>query len=500
MQTMQGLLAKVGCEPLGPQDVEVTGVTYNSRAVEPGDAFFCIPGTSTDGHRFAPDAVSRGAAALVVTHELPELDCPQFVVDDPREALALAAAQFYGNPSQDIKVVGITGTNGKTTTTYLTEWIAKCAGYTTGLIGTVETRIGDERLASAHTTPESSDLQRLFGQMRDAGAGLAAIEVSSHAIDLKRIYGTAFDVVAFSNLTQDHLDYHHDMETYFGVKERLFTEYESRARVVCVDGEYGRRIVSDCAELGREVITVSVRGDADVYARDVRFSPLGTELTVCYDVAGKKGAVLPEGVEPAGEVAVHLHLIGRFNVENALLAFGIGLALGVAPDDIAEALHTVPQVPGRLERVAACEARGFGCLVDYAHTPDAIEKAVACVKDITEGRTIIVFGCGGDRDATKRPKMGRAALAADYAIVTSDNPRTEDPEAIIADILPGMTGSEDRYEVVVDRRAGIRRALQIARPGDCVLLAGKGHEDYQIVGTEKHHFDDREVAAEEMEA
>ena len=228
----------------------------------------------------------------------------------------------------------------------------------------------------------------------------------------------------------------------------------------------------------------------------MRYSATGTELTVSYN--------LPQGVcacaPLAGKVPVHLHLIGRFNVENALVAFGIGLALGAAPEDIAEALHTIPQVPGRLERVRAAEKRGFACLVDYAHTPDAIDKALSCVKAVTPGRTIIVFGCGGDRDATKRPKMGRSALAADYAIVTSDNPRTEDPDAIIADILPGMAGGEDRYEVVADRRAAIRRALALAQPGDTVLIAGKGHEDYQIVGTEKHHFDDREVAAEELEA
>lgn len=496
MTKVSALLAPVGFTPLGASDAEVTGIAYRSDKVQPGDVFFCIPGTATDGHLYAPDAVARGAAALVVTHPLPELDVPQFQVEDARAALALASDVLFGHPSAQMRVVGVTGTNGKTTTAYLTEWIARQEGHVTGLVGTVETRVAGERLASDRTTPESYELQRLFGEMVGRGVGTCAIEVSSHAIDLKRVYGTRFAVVAFTNLTQDHLDYHKTMENYFRVKERLFTEYEAGARVVCIDDEYGRRIVDDCRRVGRPCLTVGLPEDAMVTAEDVRYSATGTELTVSYN--------LPQGVctcaPLAGKVPVHLHLIGRFNVENALVAFGIGLALGAAPEDIAEALHTIPQVPGRLERVRAAEKRGFACLVDYAHTPDAIDKALSCVKAVTPGRTIIVFGCGGDRDATKRPKMGRSALAADYAIVTSDNPRTEDPDAIIADILPGMAGGEDRYEVVADRRAAIRRALALAQPGDTVLIAGKGHEDYQIVGTEKHHFDDREVAAEELEA
>lgn len=496
MTRISALLAGIGYRPLGPDDAEVAGVAYRSDQVRTGDVFFCIPGTATDGHLYAPDAVDRGAAALVVTRSLPDLDVPQFEVDDPRAALAIASDHLFGHPSGRMRVVGVTGTNGKTTTAYLTEWIATCEGARTGLIGTVETRVAGTRLPSDRTTPESYELQRLFSEMADDGVGVCAIEVSSHAIDLDRTLGCEFAVVAFTNLTQDHLDYHKTMENYFHVKERLFTEYDAGTRVVCIDDEYGRRIVADCAAAGRPCLTVGLPDDAQVTAKDVVYSATGTELTVRYDLpVGAVGNEAPL----AGEVPVHLHLIGRFNVENALVAFGIGLALGVSPDDIASALHTVPQVPGRLERVRAAESHGFACLVDYAHTPDAIEKALSCVKAVTPGRTIIVFGCGGDRDATKRPKMGRAALAADYAVVTSDNPRTEDPDAIIRDILPGMAGHEDRYEVEPDRRSAIRRALALARPGDTVLIAGKGHEDYQIVGTAKHHFDDREVAAEEVE-
>ena len=468
-------------------DLEVDALEFDSRAVHPGALFFCVPGTEVDGHAFAADAVGRGASALVVEHQL-DLDVPQFQVDDARTALALCSANYYGNPSDKLSLVGVTGTNGKTTTTFLVEHIARSCGKRTGLMGTVECRVGDEVLPSLHTTPESRDLQALLAKMVDAGVEVAALEVSSHALDLGRVRGTRFAVAAFTNLTQDHLDYHKTMENYFQAKARLFVEFDPGTCVICIDHEYGRRLSALCHEHGRSIIRVGALDDVRCDVRVVRasYSPHSTDLDL--DVRGER-------------VSLTLTLVGRFNVENALVAFGIGLALGYAPAQIAAALESAPQVPGRLERVVGASGTvpPFGVLVDYAHTPDSISKAVSAVKAVTEGRVICVFGCGGDRDHGKRPTMGKAALEADFAVVTSDNPRTEDPEAIIEQILPGMEGHEDRYSVRPDRREAIEFALGLAKPGDTVLIAGKGHEDYQIVGTEKRHFDDREVASEAIE-
>lgn len=469
-------------------DMQVSSLEFSSRDVHEGSLFFCVVGTQVDGHKFAEDAVSRGAAGLVVEHEL-ELDVPQILVDSTRAALAACSANFFGNPSEKLALVGITGTNGKTTTAFLTEHIARACGKTTGLMGTVECHVGDEVRPSLHTTPESRDLQALLSDMVDAGVDVAALEVSSHAIDLGRIDDTRFAVAAFTNLTQDHLDYHKTMESYFQAKVRLFADHAPEHCVVCVDGEYGRRLAAECAALGRDLIRVSAQQavDCEIGVIEARYAPHSTDLVL--SVAGR-------------ELSFTLPLVGRFNVENAVVAFGIGLALGMTSEQVVAGLSTAPQVPGRLERVTGTDGAvpPFGVLVDYAHTPDSIAKAVAAVKAVTQGRVICVFGCGGDRDHGKRPKMGKAALEADYAVVTSDNPRTEDPQAIIEQILPGMAGCEERYSVVPDRKEAIAHALQLACPGDAVLIAGKGHEDYQIIGTEKHHFDDREVAAEVIDS
>lgn len=471
-------VASRGADP----SLEVNALEFDSRAVKPGALFFCVPGTQADGHDFAGSAAKAGAAALVVEREL-DIDIPQFRVGDARSALALGAARFYDEPSEKLKLVGITGTNGKTTTSYLTEHIARSCGKRTGVMGTVECRVNDEVLPSLHTTPESRDLQALLARMVEAGVDVCAMEVSSHALDLGRVRGTHFAVAAFTNLTQDHLDYHKTMENYFQAKAKLFVEYDPDVCVVCVDHEYGRRLSALCHEHGRKLIRVGSQDDPRIDVRVVGadYAPHQTELT--FEVEGEK-------------ISFTLPLVGRFNVENALVAFGIGMGLGFAPAQIATALETAPQVPGRLERVVASDGTvpPFGVLVDYAHTPDSISKAVSAVKAVTEGRVICVFGCGGDRDHGKRPKMGKAALEADIAVVTSDNPRTEDPQDIIDMILPGMKGHEDRYYVKPDRAEAIEFAIRLAEPGDTVLIAGKGHEDYQIVGTEKRHFDDREVA------
>ena len=477
------LLADVPYQLIGDRDVTVGGIAYASNKVRRGDVFFCVPGLRADGHDFAADAVSRGAAALVCQREL-SLDVPQFIVSDSRRTLALASSAFFDHPSESFDLVGVTGTNGKTTTAYLTEWIARQRGHRTGLIGTVEVRIAGEHLPAIHTTPESYDLQELFARMRDASVDSAVMEVSSHALDLDRTAGTTFAVAAFSNLTQDHLDYHGTMEAYFQAKRRLFTEYHVPKAAICVDDEYGKRLASDASRAGSQVLTCGFDGAASVRPEDMDYDMHGTSFTLR---------------TPRGDAHVRMPLIGRFNVSNALLASTIALLEGTDPAEIAAALASSPQVPGRLERVRPAIDRPFAVYVDYAHTPDAIEKALDVVCKVKENRCIIVFGCGGDRDARKRPLMGRAALAADFCVVTSDNPRSEDPLAIIDDILPGMAGSEDRFEVVPDRREAIRRAVSMAGPGDVVLIAGKGHEDYQLVGDKVLDFDDRIVAAEEMD-
>jgi len=473
---MTRLLEGVGARPLGPADVVVSGVAYRSNIAKPGDAFFCVPGFAFDGHDFAADAVAHGASALVVERELPAVDAPQFLVADARIALALGGAQFYGDPSASMQVIGLTGTNGKTTTTYLIDAILRRAGHKTGVIGTVETRVGDERIPASRTTPESSDLQALLAHMLDESVSAVSMEVSSHAIDLHRVDGVRFAVAAFTNLTQDHLDYHHTLEEYFSVKRRLFTDFEVGARVVNIDDPLGEQIAREI----EGVLTVGRSAAAAVRAESEEPSSTGTVFTL---------------VAPEGARVVRLPLAGGFNVSNALVAAGCAFAIGLDLDNIVDGLEHAPQVPGRLERIDC--GQEFAVVVDYAHTPDSLEKATRAVAAVTPGRVIVVFGCGGDRDPEKRPIMGRAAGDnADVVIVTSDNPRSEDPVGIILQVEDGVKQSSATYEVEVDRRTAIARAIALARPGDCVLIAGKGHEDYQIFAERTVHFDDREVARE----
>lgn len=472
-------LKRVGFRVVGDPGVRVSGVAYRSDRVTPGDVFFCIKGLAADGHDFAQDAVSRGAVALVVERELP-LEVTQFVVPDSRVALAIAAAARWGDPGSEVAVFGITGTNGKTTTTYLLDSILREAGMRTGVIGTVETRIGDERIPASRTTPESADLQELLASMRDAGVQACCMEVSSHAIDLHRVDGIDFAAVGFTNLTQDHLDYHRTIDEYFAVKKRLFTHHAARARVIDMDTDHGRLLA---IEVG-DALTVGRHDKADVRAVDETASATGTEFTL---VTGDESA------------RVRLPLAGAYNVSNALMAAGCALAVGIPFDTVCGGLARAPQVPGRLERVSGDVP--FTVVVDYAHTPDSLEKAIEAVRGFAEGRVITVFGCGGDRDPAKRPLMGRAAAAlSDIVIVTSDNPRSEEPLAIIADIERGMLAGTAECFIEPDRRTAIRRAIRIARPGDVVLIAGKGHEDYQIFADRTVHFDDREEAMEAMSA
>lgn len=486
-KTCAELFKGLPCTIIGNPDEEVRGLAYSSNRVQPGDAFFCIVGTKVDGHSFAQDAIDRGAKVLVVERKVylaDATDVTEVIVSDSRKAMARIASRFHDNPSESFSLVGITGTNGKTTTTYLVEHIASVAGMKTGVIGTVGVRVGDEQRKSSHTTPESIDLQALFGEMRDEGCDMVAMEVSSHALDLERTWGSRFTVTAFSNLTQDHLDYHRTFEAYFEAKARLFSPDYPAKRVICVDDEWGRELLRRCAVRDEDIITCGFSRSAQIHPQKVEYFTTHTHLQV--EVRGSR-------------YELDYPLVGRFNVSNVMMALGIGIQLGISPDVVVAALDDAPQVPGRLQRVKVEDDHGISAFVDYAHTPDALQKAVGAVKALTEGRTIVVFGCGGDRDAAKRPLMGRAALEADYAVVTSDNPRTEDPLAIIEDILGGMAEADSpRYAVEPDRRKAIALALSLAQPGDSILIAGKGHEDYQLVGDKVLSFDDVKVAAEEF--
>jgi len=456
----------------------VTGIAYRSDRVRAGDAFFCVRGFAHDGHEFAADAASRGASVAIVTRELPGLGIPQVLVTDARIALAEASARFFGEPAMRMDVVGITGTNGKTTTTYLLDAIWRAAGKVTGIIGTVETRIAGERVPAGRTTPESRDLQQLLARMVDESVDAVSMEVSSHAIDLHRVDGLLFAAVAFTNLSQDHLDYHATLEEYFSVKSRLFRCVAAGSSVVNIDDAYGRRL----AEQTGAAWTVGRSPEAAVRAEDVRLEASSSAFRL---------------VTPSGSSSVVLPLAGDFNVSNALVAAGCALALGVDVETVVAGLESAPQVPGRLERIDC--GQDFAVLVDYAHTPDGLEKAISAVREVTPGRVITVFGCGGDRDPAKRPLMGATAgRLSDIAVVTSDNPRGEDPVGIILQVEDGLRGTSAEARVEVDRRSAIGLALGLARSGDAVLIAGKGHEDYQIFSDRTVHFDDREVVREEL--
>lgn len=486
-KTVAQLFSGIDCTVLGNPDDEVTGIAYRSDKVQPGNAFFCIVGLKSDGHSFAQDAIDHGAKVIVCERKVylaDATDVTEVVVSDTRKAMAQVAANYYDNPSQAFSLVGITGTNGKTTTTYLVEHIAKRCGKRTGVIGTVGIVVDGKKEHAEHTTPESPDLQATFAKMRDAHVDTVAMEVSSHALDLLRTWGTTFAVTAFTNLTQDHLDYHHTFEAYFEAKARLFSKEYPAKRVVSIDDKWGKELLRRCSAADENVISVGWDQTAQIHPVNVDYEP--THTSVELDVRGSR-------------VKFDYPLVGRFNVSNVMTAFAIGMQLGFSQAGIIAALEEAPQVPGRLERVSADHNGGVSVFVDYAHTPDALQKAMASIQNITKGRTIVVFGCGGDRDATKRSIMGRIALGADYAVVTSDNPRTEDPLAIINDIVSGMGEGTDHFEVEPDRRLAIAAAIKHAQPGDSILIAGKGHEDYQLVGDKVLSFDDRVVAAEELD-
>jgi UDP-N-acetylmuramoyl-L-alanyl-D-glutamate--2,6-diaminopimelate ligase len=452
----------------GAPEVEISGLAYSSQSVTPGALFFCVPGFRSDGHDFAPDAVERGAAALVTERRL-DLGVPEVVVDDVRAAMGPAAARFYGDPTAELDVVGITGTNGKTTTAYLVRHLLEAGGRQTGLLGTVKRVVGGREEEVERTTPEAIDLQETFRRMRDGGDRAFAMEVSSHALELGRVAGIRFACRVFTNLTQDHLDFHETMEAYFAAKRRLFEE--PGLSVVNVDDEYGRRIAAEI-----DAVTFGIERDADYRARDIESRVTGSRFTL---------------ETPDGELRIESPLAGLFNVQNLVGAIAAVRSLGM--EQIS--LEGFGRVPGRFEAVD--EGQDFGVLVDYAHTPDSLENVLRAARVVARGRLHVVFGAGGDRDRGKRPLMGDAARRlADRVLVTSDNPRSEQPEAIIDEVMEGA-GPEAEREV--DRRRAIARVIEDAEPGDVVVIAGKGHEQGQeFENGRKEPFDDVTVAREAL--
>ncbi|MCP9472259.1 MAG: UDP-N-acetylmuramoyl-L-alanyl-D-glutamate--2,6-diaminopimelate ligase [Nitrospira sp.] len=474
----------------GNHAVSVGAVTDDSRSVPPGSVFVAVKGERVDGHEYVPAAVKAGAVALVLERTPRDLPTPFALVADSKKSLGFLASRFYGEPSSAMRMIGVTGTNGKTTTTYLCQAMLETMGLRVGLIGTVAYRIGGQTVPASQTTPGALDLQQLLAKMVADRCAAVVMEVSSHALAQDRTAGCEYDVAVFSNLTQDHLDFHKTMEAYFQAKLRLFTgltgtNKSNKRAIVNIDDPAGTRIARLCPA---PVWTYGIREKADVRADNVRLSIGGATFTA---------------VTPAGSFPVESHLVGEHNVYNLLAAIGVALHEGATPDQVREAAARVTNVPGRFERVMA--GQPFTVVVDYAHTEDALIRLLTAAQAVKTGRIITVFGCGGDRDRGKRPKMGKAAVRhSDVVILTSDNPRTEDPLSILGEVEAGVIEAlqerpDVQYQKAADRRTAIETAVGLARPGDMVVIAGKGHEDYQIIGTQKFHFDDREVAREAIE-
>ena len=456
-------------------EMHIEAVAYDSRKVTKGSLFVAITGFAADGNRFIPMAMENGAIA-VVTAKKPEFDVPYILVESDRLALAQIGANYYGHPAKAMTMIGITGTNGKTSSTLLLKQVLeKTMGAKVGLIGTMENLIGDTVIPTERTTPESFELQALFARMRDAGCSHVVMEVSSHAIALDRVGGIHFDIAAFTNLTEDHLDFHKTMENYCDTKAILFSRCDK-----CVlnrDDEWFERMA---AQAKCQVLTTSAKGNGDLYAEDILLRADGISFTAIH------------GDEKA---KISLPIPGKFTVYNALSALGIAVQLGISLADAGKALVTAKGVRGRVE-VVPTPGKDFTVLIDYAHTPDGLENVLSSVRGFCEGRLIAVFGCGGDRDPMKRPIMGKIGVTlSDIAVITSDNPRTEAPMAIIEDILKGVDDSQGEYIVIEDRKKAVAYAMDIAKKSDIIVLAGKGHETYQEVGGVKHHLDEREVVA-----
>lgn len=476
---------------VGSRDVEVADIAYHTKDVKPGSMFIAISGSHVDGHNYIDAAIGHGASVIVTSRrvELPE-GIANVVVSSTRAALAVMSSHFFGEPSKDLKLIGVTGTNGKTTITYLLEEIWKRAACPMGVVGTVNYRYGNIATNPKHTTPESYELQKLFRDMVSAGVKCVAMEVSSHSLDQNRVYGCHFNGAIFTNLTQDHLDYHLDMNRYKKAKEKLFTEHlcssekKNKWAAVNIDDPFGVEIAKG---LSCRVLTFSVNKEADIFAEEIQYSLKG--LNIKMNIGGKS-------------FRIKSRLIGKHNASNIMGAIAAAFAMGQPTDVICQGVESLERVPGRLEPVE--NFRGLNVLIDYAHTPDALRNVTTALKELKPKKLITVFGCGGDRDKTKRPLMGfETALRSDVVIVTSDNPRSEDPNKIIEEIVSGVRRvgleegrAEGGYFIEVNRRRAIEMAINLAAPKDVVLIAGKGHEDYQIIGSERLVFDDYKVAQE----
>lgn len=492
------LLGGSGVElPAAVKGVEVNGVTADSRRVSKRDLFVAIPGNRFDGVQFVDEAVKRGAAAVVSERPL-TLPCPAIRVDSARKALALIAANLYKRPAEALNLLAVTGTNGKTTTACLLESIASAGGASCGLIGTIQAKFSGRVVPSTHTTPDPLELHRILREMVEAGVDTAVMEVSSHALVQERVHGLTFRAAAFTNLSRDHLDYHKEIEDYFQAKRKLFVENLSATGVAVVNGDdtYCNRIYTELRGLKRMAWKFSRQGNAEISAVNAELSIGGLRATL---------------KTPAGDIPIKSQLIGAHNLENILAAAGVALSAGFSRRDVQDGIERLAGVPGRMERL---EEGGVVALVDYAHSDDALRRALESVRSFTKGRLIVVFGCGGDRDRGKRPLMGAAAAAgSDVAVITSDNPRSEDPDEIIAQIAGGLEkagfrrisqgkarSGEKGYLVEADRREAIALAVSLAKPGDVILVAGKGHETSQVVNGESLPFDDRQQTAEALKA
>lgn len=468
----------------GISNIEIKGIKYDSRQVQKGDLFIAIKGFKTDGHQYIKNALANGAAAIVLEDkEHCSADFPWVLVENSRNILADLSTIFFNYPSHKFLLIGVTGTNGKTTTTNLIAKIFEDHGHKVGLIGTIHNRIGEKVIPVERTTPESSDLQELFAQMVEEGVSCVVMEVSSHALDLARVRGCDFDIAVFTNLTQDHLDYHHTMEDYYGAKAKLFTgvtqNYSKGKEMVAVingDDPWGQKLIG---KIAGEKISYGIENEVDFKAQKININSRG----VSYQV---------------NNIDVQLQLTGKFNVYNSLAALAVAHSQGILLEKAIKSLEGVPGIPGRFQLIEST-TQNFGVIVDYAHTPDSLINILTTAQEFAKGRIITVFGCGGDRDRTKRPLMGKAAAQySDFTIITSDNPRTEDPQKIIEDILPGVKEicDSERYRVIVDRKEAIKEAIKMAKKDDIILIAGKGHETYQEINGEKFPFDDKKVAEE----
>lgn len=471
--TIAELFSDIRHETLGDCFIEINDIKYDSRNVEAGDLFFCITGYNTDGHAYAKKAVDAGAVAVVVTDYQDGISAVQIKVDDGRQAMALAAAKFFGYPAMRMSMVGITGTNGKTTTTYMVKQIAEKAGKKVGLMGTIVNMIGDEKLHTERTTPESIDLHRLLKRMADEGCDMAVMEVSSHSLSLKRVYGIEYDVAVFTNLTQDHLDFHKTWQDYVAAKSMLFEQ--ARVSIINEDDDSAANMI---AAASHEVMRFAVKQPAQYSAKNIDL----TASSVAYDV-------------DLGTKTMHIKvpIPGVFTVYNSLGAALAAYALGLETYFIESGLREMPAVAGRFELLDT-HGQGYDIILDYAHTPDSLENTLVTIREFAPARVITVFGCGGNRDSGKRPQMGAiAAQLSDYVVITSDNPRFEEPQFIIDQIVGGFAGTDVEYTCIENRREAMKHAMESAKQGDIILLAGKGHEDYQEIKGVKYDFDEKKV-------